>query len=62
MRYLVIFGLLALTACGADGEPEPPTMSGTVGVSTDGAFGGATIQRGRVSVSVGTGRVCHTCW
>lgn len=28
MRYILILGLLVLSACGADGPPERPTTSG----------------------------------
>lgn len=42
MRCLVLLGLLALAACGADGEPETPgikpglTVSGSVEVGITG--------------------------
>ena len=41
MRVLVLLGLLALAACGADGPPMRPNASLGVGVSGgDVAFGG----------------------
>ena len=36
MRALLIVSLFALTACGADGPPEPPTKDAGPGVSISG--------------------------
>ena len=47
MRYLAILSILALTACGVDGEPERPTqaapppglsISGTAEIGVSGSF------------------------
>lgn len=63
MRVVAILCVALIVAgCGVDGEPEAPTMSGTVGVSSDGVFGRASVHRGPFSVSVGNGRSCYTCW
>ena len=55
MRWIPLFALLALGACGTDGEPIKPTGSasisvGTVGVSTSATLGATA---GPVTVSVG---------
>ncbi|WP_299352431.1 hypothetical protein [uncultured Shimia sp.] len=63
MRIFGLLGvLLVLAACGVDGEPEAPTMNGTVGLSTDGAFGAVSVTRGPVSISIGSGRGCYSCY
>lgn len=46
MRYFAILSILALTACGVDGEPEPPqaalapglSISGTAEIGVSGSF------------------------
>lgn len=63
MRFVAILcSSLMLAACGVDGDPEAPTMSGSIGVSSDGVFGRASVHRGPVTVSVGRGGACRYCW
>ncbi|MEM1373572.1 MAG: hypothetical protein AAGF78_04210 [Pseudomonadota bacterium] len=54
MRWISVLALLALTACGADGEPEPFLNAGlsigSGGVSVGGAVGASN---GPVTVAVG---------
>ena len=47
--------LVALAACGADGEPIRPTVSTSISVGTNGVNAGASVSAstGPVSVSVG---------
>ncbi|WP_333711934.1 hypothetical protein [Yoonia sp.] len=54
-RIVLVIGLMALAACGADGAPFTPNASfgvsaGTGGVSTGGSVGASN---GTVSVGVG---------
>lgn len=55
---VAMLALAAITACGADGEPQPPvepTLSAGVGVSSSGVnVGGAVgLHRGPVSLYLG---------
>jgi len=54
-RFILAFlttGFLA--ACGADGEPEQPTMNATVTLSGSGdAYGGVGLHQGPISVFIG---------
>jgi hypothetical protein len=47
--------LVALAACGADGEPIRPTVSTSISVGTNGVNAGTSVSAssGPVSVSVG---------
>ncbi len=51
----VMLSLSVLAACGADGEPVQPTVSGGVSVSRSGvhATGGVGLNRGPFSVFLG---------
>ena len=53
----LIFALIAaglLTACGADGEPEQPTMNAGIAVSANGGtYGGVGVQQGPISLYFG---------
>lgn len=53
-KLVVIFGLLGLTACGADGPPIKPSIGTTVSVGTNGisARSRATITSGPVNVGI----------
>ena len=56
MRYaLALGGLLALAACGADGEPERPTARTTIDAGTNGVTIAQTLRRGPVTVRLGLG-------
>ena len=62
MRFVImLFSVLLLNACGADGEPMTPTMSSTIGVGTNGAYGNVSVYSGPVTVSVGR-NTCYNCW
>lgn len=52
-----VLALLTLAACGADGEPQPPQIGGTVTVSTSGVSAGAnvTVARGPFLLGLGIG-------
>lgn len=53
MKRLILV-LTLLSACGADGEPEQPTMDVTLDVSSGGyTFGGIGLHQGPVSLHVG---------
>lgn len=65
LRGLLGIGLIALLAgCGADGEPEAPTMNGHIGVANGNLYGAASIgvNRGPVTITIGTGRGCYGCY
>ncbi|MDF1729636.1 MAG: hypothetical protein P1U53_18005 [Sulfitobacter sp.] len=56
MRYaLVILSLLALAACGADGEPERPTAQTTISGGTNGVILAQTLRQGPLTVRLGMG-------
>ncbi|MBS0123534.1 hypothetical protein [Thetidibacter halocola] len=54
MRAALILSLMALAACGADGEPIRPTATTTVGVGSDGVSTSTsvTVQRGSFGLGV----------
>lgn len=56
-RILACMSLVALAACGADGEPIQPSMNANVGIGSAGVSGstGVTMKRGPFSVGLGTG-------
>lgn len=56
-RILACVSLLALAACGADGEPIQPSMNANVGIGSAGvsASSGVTMTKGPFSVGLGTG-------
>lgn len=51
----VVLTLLALAACGADGEPIRPTASSSITMSSSGVSVGSTLglRRGPFSVALG---------
>lgn len=56
LRVLIALGfVLALTACGVDGEPVRPSLNAGVGISPSGVhLGGAVgVRKGPLSVSWG---------
>ncbi|WP_208352355.1 hypothetical protein [Pseudaestuariivita rosea] len=57
MKKLAILALLALAACGVDGEPIRPSFDAGVSTNDDTVRGGAAVgvDSGPVSVRVGTG-------
>ncbi|MBL4767113.1 MAG: hypothetical protein JKY94_05275 [Rhodobacteraceae bacterium] len=52
MKRLVLV-LTILSACGADGEPEQPTMDLTLGVFGSHTYVGVGVHQGPVSLYVG---------
>jgi hypothetical protein len=56
-RGLAILSLLALAACGADGEPVKPTASSTITMSSSGVSVGTAVglRRGPFSLALGVG-------
>lgn len=48
---MTICGTLA--ACGVDGEPEKPTVSGAVTISNNGVYPSVGVSKGPVSIFVG---------
>lgn len=53
IRALALLSLLALAACGADGEPVQPDAAIGIGVSSDGVHAGGTVGVSRGPLSVG---------
>ena len=55
MRQLALLSMLALAACGADGDPIRPEVTQTIGISNDGigTQTGVTLRRGPVAIGVG---------
>jgi hypothetical protein len=56
MRLAALLGLLALAACGADGDPFRPSTSVGVGVNSDGDVdlgGSFGLSNGTFSLGVG---------
>ena len=55
-RILACLSLVALAACGADGEPIQPSMNANVGLGSNGMSGGvgADFVSGRFTMGVGT--------
>ncbi len=56
-RILAVLALVALAACGADGDPIQPSMNANVGIGSAGVSGstGVTLKKGPFSVGLGTG-------
>ena len=56
-RILACLSLVALAACGADGEPIQPSMNANVGIGSNGVSGstGVDFVSGRVTMGVGVG-------
>ncbi len=54
-RIAAVLSLLALAACGADGEPQPPRVNGTVTLSNNGVSAGTSVTMGRGPVWLGLG-------
>ncbi len=55
IRVWAVLALLALAACGADGEPVTPTANLNVGVSTSGAYASSNVgvKKGPWNLSLG---------
>jgi hypothetical protein len=55
MRFVTVLGLVVfLSACGADGPPEQPTMDATVGLSGNGgSYGSVGLHQGPISLFFG---------
>lgn len=57
MKYAIgLIGLMALSACGADGEPERPTVSTGISVNSNGTVSTSTsmtVSQGNVSLTLG---------
>ena len=57
MKYaFALTGVLALAACGADGEPERPTLNTGISINSNGTVStstSVTAQQGNVSVTLG---------
>ena len=56
-HVLAILALAALTGCGVDGEPIPPSMNANIGLGPGGvsASTGLTVTKGPVAVGWGVG-------
>ena len=54
-KLMCILALGALTACGADGEPETPTAQTTITGATAGVKVAQSITRGPVTLRIGLG-------
>ena len=54
---IILLTLMGLAACGADGDPVPPTRDATITLTDDGFSGIARVRvtQGPVSVSLGLG-------
>ena len=53
VRILAVLSLLALVACGADGEPVQPDATIGIGIGSDGVHAGGTIGVSRGPLRVG---------
>ncbi|MFK7940694.1 MAG: hypothetical protein AB8B82_15035 [Roseovarius sp.] len=57
MRYtLALLGALGLAACGADGEPERPTVNTGISINSNGTVStstSVTASQGNVSLTLG---------
>lgn len=55
MRKLFWLSLLALAACGADGEPVQPTLNAYGGYGSSGGYigGGVGVTKGPLAISLG---------
>ena len=54
-RSVAALMLLALAACGADGEPVKPRVNGTVTLSNTGVSAGTSVSVGRGPFGLGLG-------
>ena len=57
-RILAVLSLIALAACGADGDPVTPTMNTNIGISSHSGVSVGTsvgVKKGPASVGVGRG-------
>lgn len=57
MKFAIaLFGLLALSACGVDGEPVQPTANANISVSPSGVYTnvGLGLSQGPLSIYLGT--------
>jgi len=57
-KFLVVAALSTLAACGVDGEPITPTVSGAVTISDSGVFPsvGVGLYQSPFSLNLGFGR------
>jgi len=53
IRVLCVLSLMALAACGADGEPVQPHGGVTIGVGSGGVHAGGTVGVSRGPLAVG---------
>ena len=53
IRILSVLSLLALVACGADGEPVQPHAGVNIGIGASGVHAGGTVGVSRGPLSVG---------
>lgn len=58
-----IVGLVAVAACGADGEPFKPHANANIGIGSGGVHtsGSVGLSNGNVSISVGGGCRWYGC-
>ncbi|MDU8926138.1 hypothetical protein RXV86_01945 [Alisedimentitalea sp. MJ-SS2] len=54
IRIFAVLNLLALAACGADGEPVTPSMNTTVSITSSGVVTstGVTVRKGPVTLGM----------
>ncbi len=65
MRVVFVVAVMGLlSGCGVDGEPWTPTMSGTIGIGSEGVTtsGHIGVSNGPISISVGGGCYRYGCW
>ena len=55
IRAFCLLALLAVAACGADGEPVQPSANLSIGVGSGGVHAGGTIGVTKGPLSVGVG-------
>ncbi|SMX45380.1 hypothetical protein [Actibacterium lipolyticum] len=55
MKPAILFAVLTLAACGADGPPVKPTLNTSIGIGSNGVTTSSSVgvRTGNVAVSVG---------